>query len=302
VINVLTLMFDSAMRLAAPLLFVALGELIAEKAGTLNISVEGAMLSAAFAAVMGSSAFDSTIAGLVIGVGIGLLVGVIQGYLSHRLTVNQFVVGLTMNILALGLTGYLFASTDLDPEQFAVWRVPGLAEIPLIGEPLFVQRAPFFLVYLMIPVVWYVLHRTRWGLEVQAIGEDPQAADVTGIPVNRRRRQAVLIAGGCAGLAGSYLSIGAIGGFSPNMTAGRGFIAIAAVIFGGWGLKGAVAGCLLFGFMDALRLALPALGIELVPQLLIASPYLMAIGTMLLFAKSQRQPRALGLGFERRGL
>lgn len=301
-INDLTLMLDSAMRLAAPLLFVAMGELIAEKAGTLNISVEGAMLSGAFAAVMGSSAFNSTVAGLFIGVGVGLFVGVVQAFLSHRLTVNQFVVGLTLNILALGLTSYLFASTRLQPQQFAIWRVPLLSRLPLIGEPLFVQRAPFFLIYILIPVVWFVLHRTRWGLEIQAVGENPQAADVTGIPVNRRRREAILIAGACAGLAGAFLSIGAIGGFSPNMTAGRGFIAIAAVIFGGWGIRGAVAGCLLFGFMDALRLALPALGYQIVPQLLIASPYLMAIATMLLFAKSQRQPRMLGIGFERRSV
>lgn len=300
--NDLTLILESAMRLAAPLMFVALGELIAEKAGTLNISVEGAMLSSAFAAVAASSAFSSAPLGLLVGVLVGLAVSLVQGELSHRLTVNQFVVGLTLNIFSLGITGYLFASSSFDAARFSKWRVPLLADIPLVGSALFEQRIPFYLVYLLIPAVWLLLHRTRWGLEVQAIGENPQSADVTGIAVNRRRRQAILLGGLCSGFAGAYLSIGAIGGFSPNMTAGRGFIAIAAVIFGGWGLFGTVAGCLLFGFMDALRLALPPIGIELNPQLLIASPYLMAIATMLLFAKRQRQPRALGVGFERRGL
>lgn len=298
----LELILDSAIRLAAPLLFVALGELIAEKSGTLNISVEGAMLSSAFAAVLGSSVFSSAPIGLVIGIAVGVLVASIQAYFSHLLTVNQFVVGLTLNILALGLTGFLFASTTLTPEQFPIWSVPLLSDIPLVGEPLFAQRAPFFAVYALIPAAWYVLYRTRWGLEVQAVGENPQAADVSGIPVNARRRQAIILGGVCAGFAGAYLSIGAIGGFSPNMTAGRGFIAIAAVIFGGWAIRGTVVGCLLFGFMDALRLALPSLGIEINPQLLIASPYLMAIATMLLFAKSQRQPRMIGVGFERRSV
>jgi simple sugar transport system permease protein len=300
--NDLSLILDSAIRLAAPLIFVALGELVAEKAGTLNISVEGAMLASAFAAVMASSAFSSAPMGLLVGVLTGLLVALVQGQLSHRLTVNQFVVGLTLNIFALGITGYLFASTSFQAERFPVWSVPVLSDIPLVGQALFEQRAPFFAVYPLVPAIWYVLHRTRWGLEVQAVGENPQAADITGLHVNRLRRQAILLGGACAGFAGAYLSIAAIGGFSPNMTAGRGFIAIAAVIFGGWSVRWTVAGCLLFGFMDALRLALPPIGLEVNPQLLIASPYLMAIAAMLFFARRQRQPTALGIGFERRSL
>lgn len=296
----LTLILESAMRLAVPLAFVAIGELVAEKAGTLNISVEGAMLASAFSAVAVSSATSSAVVGLLAGVLTGVVVALLQSQLSHRLTVNQFVVGLTLNILALGITGYLFASSDFDAERFPVWSIPLLAEIPVIGSPLFEQRAPFFLVYPLVPLLGWLLYRTRWGLEAQAVGENPQAADVTGLDVNRIRRQAIVLGGACSGLAGAYLSIGAIGGFSPNMTAGRGFIAIAAVIFGGWSVRWTLAGCLLFGFMDALRLALPPIGIELNPQLLIASPYLMAIAAMLFFARTQRQPSVLGVGFERR--
>ena len=128
----------------------------------------------------------------------------------------------------------------------------------------------------------------------------PEPADVSGLDVSRLRRQATILGGACAGLGGAYLSIGAIGGFSQNMVAGRGFIAIAAIIIGGWSLRGTLLGCALFGLMDALRLALPAIGVELNPQLLIASPYLMALVAMLLFSRSLRQPRALGLDFVRR--
>lgn len=297
-----TLLVDSAARLAVPLAFVALGELVAEKAGTLNISVEASMLTGAFAAVAASSATGSPVLGLAVGIGAGFCVALVQALLSHALTVNQFVVGLTLNILALGLTTFLFASTRLQPERFGIWTIPVLSEIPLIGEALFQQRAPFYLLYLLIPAVWFLLYRTRWGLEIQAIGENPQAADVTGISVNRRRREAILLGGVCAGLGGAFLSIAAIGAFSPNMTAGRGFIAIAAVIFGAWSIKGTLLGCFVFGFMDALRLALPALGVELNPQLLIASPYLMAILAMYVFRQKQRQPKMLGIGFERRSV
>jgi ABC-type uncharacterized transport system permease subunit len=302
VIDDTTFLLDSASRLAAPLLFVALGELLAERAGALNISVEAAMLGSAYGAALGSSVTDSSVLGFAIGVACGVLVALVQALLSHRLTVNQFVVGLTLNILVLGLTSYLFSSVGMTPQQFGILRIPLLSDIPLVGEALFAQRWPFFAIYVLIPLAWWLLYRTRWGLELQAVGENPQAADVSGVPVNRRRRQAILFGGVCAGFGGAYLAVGAIGSFSPNMTAGRGFVAIAALIFGGWTVRGTVLGCLLFGFMDALRLALPAIGFQLNTQLLISAPYLMAILAMLFFARRQRQPAALAQGFQRRAL
>lgn len=294
------LVLESAMRLAVPLLFVALGELVAERSGALNISVEGAMLAGAFGAVLTSDVTGSAPLGLLGGVAFGGLVALVQAYLSHALTVNQFVVGLSLNVFVLGLTSFLHASTTLAATQFGILRLPGLADIPVVGEALFAQRVPFYAAYALAPATWWLLHRTRWGLEVQAVGENPQASDVSGIDVRRRRRQATLLGGLCAGYGGAFLSIAAVGGFSQNMTAGRGFIAIAAVIFGGWTVRGTVLGCALFGLMDSLRLALPAIGVELNPQLLIASPYLMALAAMVLFARSVRQPGALGLDFERR--
>lgn len=296
--NDIELVLESAARLSALLLFVALGELLAERAGTLNISVEGMMLGGAFGAAFTASEAGSPLVGLVAGVCVGALIALIQAQLSHRITINQFIVGLAINLLVLGVTSFLDASVDMHTEQLGVLRIPLLADIPIIGGALFDQRWPFYLIYLAIPLAWWLLMRTRWGLELRACGENPDAAAATGIPVQRRRRQVVVVCGLFAGLGGAYLSVGLIGSFTPNMTAGRGFVAIAAVILGSWTVRGTVVGACIFGGADALRLALPAIGVDLTPQLLIAAPYLIALITMLVFAQGRRQPRALGQDYE----
>jgi simple sugar transport system permease protein len=291
-------MLSSALRLTAPLAFAACGEYLAERAGTLNISVEGMMLSGAFGAVAIGSTTGSPSLGLAVGALIGLLVGLVHANLSHRIQINTFVVGLVINALALGLTSYLLQLADFRVVHVADLRVPLLADVPLLGV-LFAQPWPFYLLLGVVPLTWFLVNRTRWGLELRAAGENPQAADVSGIRVDLRRRQAVLWCGLLSGLGGAFLSVGLVGSFNTNMTAGRGFIVIAAVIFGAWRLTGTLLGCLLFGAADALRLALPALGLELNPQLLVAAPYLLALGVMVLMAQSQRQPRALSKPFER---
>jgi ABC-type uncharacterized transport system permease subunit len=187
----------------------------------------------------------------------------------------------------------------MTPRQVGIWKVPLLWRIPVVGKPLFAERWPAYLLFGVIPAVWWVMHRSRWGLEMRSVGENPKAADVTGIHVNRRRRQGLMLCGVLAGLGGAYLSVGEVGTFNSNMTAGRGFIVIAAVIFGGWTLRGTIAGCFLFGGVDAMRLALPALGYTINPQLLIASPYVIALLAMCFFAKRLRQPAALAQPFER---
>jgi ABC-type uncharacterized transport system permease subunit len=293
----LTVILESTSRLAVPLLFVALGELIAERAGTLNLSVEAMMLGSAFGAVALSDVMGSPVLGLIGGVGCGLLIAVFQAEFSHRLTVNQFLIGIALNILVLGLTGYLFATYQIVPQIFHKVEIPLLHQIPIVGKALFGQSAPFYAIYALIPALGWVLWRSRWGLEVRAAGEDPDAATLTGVRVNRRRREAIYLCGLCAGYGGAYLSIGVVGSFSPNMTAGRGFIAIAAVIFGAWTMKGTIAGCLVFGAADALRLALPALGYQLNAELLISAPYLLALVAMILFVRRNRQPAALGLTY-----
>ena len=297
--NDVSTVLASAIRLSVPLTFAGVGEYVAERAGTLNISVEAMMLSGAYAGALGTSVSHNAAAGLVWGMAAGLLVGVIHGNFSHRLQANTFVVGLTLNVLALGVTNYLVQKINMTPRQVGIWKVPLLWRIPVVGKPMFAERWPAYFLVAVIPAVWWVMHRSRWGLEMRSVGENPKAADVTGIHVNRRRRQGLMLCGMLAGLGGAYLSVGEVGTFNSNMTAGRGFIVIAAVIFGGWTLRGTIAGCLLFGGVDAMRLALPALGYTINPQLLIASPYVIALIAMCFFAKRLHQPAALAQPFER---
>jgi len=299
-VNNLEIVLDSAVRFAVIIGFAALGELIAERAGTLNISVEAMMLSGAFGGVWGATVLDSGPLGLAVGMLAGMLVGSIHANASHRLTVNPFVVGLALNVLALGVTSFLREVVDLRAPRIDQFDIPLLSSIPLIGQPFFGQRWPVLLFYALIPATWWLLYRSRFGLELRAIGDGPQEADVTGVNVLKRRRQAILLCGALAGLGGAYLSVGEIGAFTNNMTAGRGFLAIAAVIFGGWSIRGCLVGVALFGVADSLRIALPIIGVDVNSQLLTASPYLLAFVAMLAFAGRLRgQPVALGRPFAR---
>lgn len=294
-----TTILDGAVRLSVPLLFAASGEYIAERAGTLNISVEAMMLGGAFAGAFTASATGHLGLGLVTGAAVGMAIAFIHATFSHRLSANTFVVGLTLNALVLGLTSYLIAGRTLNPWTVSPTSIPGLSGIPILGRPLFDQPWPAYLLYGLIPLVYVIVQRTRFGLEVRSVGENPQAADVSGVDVNRRRRQTLLICGMLAGLGGAYYSVFHVTTFNANMTAGRGFIVIAAVIFGGWTLRGAALGCLLFGFADALQLNFQALGYKLNSELLISAPYLVAILAMTFFARRNRQPAALAQPFER---
>ncbi|MEU0206643.1 ABC transporter permease [Streptomyces canus] len=294
-----TTILASGVRLTVPLAFAACGEYVAERAGTMNISVEAMMLGAAFTSVATASATGSATVGLLAGVVTGLVVGFVHGNFSHRAQINAFVVGLVLNALVLGLTSYLITTNQFASHQVHMLSIPLLQDIPVIGKPLFSERWPAFFLFALVPLTWWLMERSRWGLELRAVGENPQAADVTGIKVNMRRRQALLWCGALAGLGGAYLAVGEVGSFNQNMTAGRGYIVIAAVIFGAWRLGRTLLGCLVFGLSDAMRLALPALGVTLNAQLLVAAPYLLALLAMLLFTTQHREPAALGRPFER---
>jgi simple sugar transport system permease protein len=249
--------------------------------------------------VVGYELVSSAVVGLVVGVTFGLLVALVQANLSHRLTANQFVVGLALNVLVLGLTAFLSSSFEIGPARAGVVRVPVLADIPLVGEALFARPWPGYLVYPLVPAVWWLVYRTRWGLEARAVGENPQSADVSGIHVNARRRQAILVCGLTCGFGGAFFVLGQVGSFQPGMINGRGFIAIAAVIFGGWTLRGTVVGCILFGFVEALTIATAVNGYVIDPFILDAAPYVVALAVVLLFATRVRQPRALAQPFVR---
>ncbi len=295
----------STMRLFGPLAFAACGAYISERSGALLISLEAMMLGGAFFGILGSSTFGSAAAGLVVGALAGLIVGVIHANFSFRLPANMFVVGLTLNALLLGLTSYLLEVIDMEPARPGLVSIPGLSDIPIVGPGLLSHRWPLYLIIPVAAFAWWSIDRTRWGLEVRSAGEDPVSADMTGIDVNQRRRQAVLLCGVFCGLGGAYLSVAEVGLFNQNMTAGRGYIVNAAVIFGGWRLGGVLGGAMMFAFVAAARLALPSLGYQItdhlasVPQLLIAAPYVAAMLAMLVFSRSHRKPAALARVFQR---
>jgi ABC-type uncharacterized transport system permease subunit len=292
-------MWISAFQLSVLFVFAGAGEWVAERAGTLNISVEAMLLAGAFGAVVGNELLGSSAAGLLMGCLLGAFVAAVQANLSHRLTANQFVVGLALNVLAVGLTAFIANTYELDPVRAGTLKIPLLSEIPLFGEALFERPWPAYFVYAIVPALWWLVFRTRWGLEVRAIGDDPQSADVSGIDVNARRRQAILVAGVCAGFGGAFFVLGQVGTFQSTMINGRGFIAIAAVIFGGWTLRGTIAGCVIFGLVEALTIATSAKRYEVDPLILDAAPYVAAIAVVLLFAGRVRQPRSLAQPFVR---
>jgi len=294
-------MYQSMMRFAIVLAFAAVGEWVAERAGTLNISVEAMLIGGAFTAGVVYNLTELTALGLVCGVAAGLVVALMQANLSHRLTIDQFVVGLTLNLFVLGLALFLDSRFESVTRVAEKVRIPGLVELPLIGDALFGQPWPMYLIVPVVPLAWWAVFRTRWGLEVRAAGENPGAADVSGIAVNRRRREAICVAGLCAGLGGGVLVLGqiAISGYEPGHVGLKGIIAIAAVIFGGWTLRGTVLGCAVFGYFFALQQALPVIGYRINSQLAAALPYVVALAVTAVFATRTRQPASLARPFVR---
>lgn len=288
--------YEIAIRFFAVLAFAAVGEWVAQKAGTMNISVEAMILGAAFSGAVGYDLTSSTIVGLLFAVGAGLIISAVQANMSYRLNVNQFVTGLTLNVLVLALVGFLLASLKPVSKIATELKIPLLSDIPLVGGALFEQAWPIYLLFPLIFVGWWLLYKTRWGLEARAAGENPTSAKATAVPVLKRQRQAIYFCGISAGLSGGYLLLGQVGRFEINIVGGQGFIVLAAVIFGGWKLRGAMLGCAIFGFVTAFRLILPALDYRINAELLAALPFLVTIALIAIVAHGRKatQPAALG--------
>lgn len=289
----------NAALFAGLLALAASGEWVAERAGTINISVEGMLLSGAFVGAVGYDLTDSAIVAILGAIVGGLLIAAVQAEMSHRLAADQFVVGLTLNILVFGLAAFLDREVAPDVRLASAWDIPLLSDIPLVGQALFGQPWPFYLLYAVLPFSWWLVFRTRWGLELRAAGESPQSADVSGIDVNKRRRQTIYYAGFTSGLGGAFLILVQIGDFNESIVGGRGFIAIAAVIFGGWTLRGTVAGCVLFAGALSFRLSIPLLGYDINNELLQSLPFVVTILGMAVFAHRVRPPTALAQPFVR---
>lgn len=302
--DALVLFLGSALRLSTPLLFAGVGEVVSERAGVLNLSLEGMMLSAAFGAALGARASGSPVVGLLCGVLTALLLAAAQAALTVKLRANQLVSGIGLNLFALGATTFAYRelfgglSRDVIP-SFSPWAVPGLSRLPLLGGSLFTQT-PLVYVALALGVATHrLLHRTRFGLALRAVGENPRAADQAGISVARCRVLCVLYTGLCAGLGGAFLSVSSISTFTEGMTNGAGYLAVTAVILGGWRIYPVLAACLLFGSAAALQFLLPALGVLLPTAVLVMLPYVLALLAVSGIAAASRPPAALTLPFQR---
>jgi simple sugar transport system permease protein len=256
-------LFASMLRYATPLIFGALGGMFSERSGVVNVGLEGMMLMGAFFGIMAADKLDSWFLGLLVGVLSGGAMGLLHAIWSVHLRADQIISGFAINFLALGLTGYLFIDiygqegTPTDIPSIPNVRLSFLDGLPFIGDIFGNLNLMIWIALILVPLSWIVLFKTPLGLRIRAVGEHPRAADTVGIDVYRIRYGAVIASGMLAAAGGAFLSIGFVNSFNENMTAGRGFIALAAVIFGNWRPFGAAAACLLFGFSSALAQRLP---------------------------------------------
>jgi simple sugar transport system permease protein len=278
----LAVFIGSSLRLAIPLLLSATGELVSERAGVLNMSVEGLMLTGAFGGAFGSLWTGSPILGLLIGMLAVIPVALLQAWLSNTLQANQIVTGIGINILVLGATttayrAILGSRSRTEIPGLDRWSPPWLGDIRIFGDAVFHQTWLLYAALVIVLVTAWVMKYTAIGLAVHAAGAEPRAVDKSGVSVKRIRYGAVLFTGIMAALAGCFLSIGDIHTFTEGMTNGAGYLALAAVIFGNWKVGRTVLACLFFGAATALQFQLPAMGVEVPNALLIMLPYLMAL-------------------------
>ncbi|MGP3535519.1 ABC transporter permease [Microbacterium sp. RD1] len=294
------LLFGSV-SLAVPLIFGALGGVIGERVGVVNVAIEGQFLLGAFSAALLSSITRNPFVGLLGAMAGGVLVAFVLAAFSIKYLVDQVIVGVVLNVLVTGLTGFLYGALLVPneealnrPVRFTRWEIPLLSDIPIIGPVLFNQTFIVYLAYITVAVVAWGLYRTRWGLRLRAVGEHPQAADTVGIKVNTSRFWNVSLAGAIAGIGGAYFTLVSVGQFTKEMTAGLGFIALAAVIFGRWDPIRATLAALLFGFATNLQNLLTVLGTPIPSEFMLMLPYLVTIIAVAGFAGQIRGPAAAG--------
>ncbi len=287
-----------------PIMLGALTGVICSTSGVINIAIEGQLLLGAFCAAIATSVTGSLWLGLVCGALAGSLVGILLAVFAIAYLVDQVVLGVVLNTLVLGLTGYLYnaimvpyGNTLNNPVTFNAWKVPLLGDIPIIGPVFFDSTVFLYIVYLLLAVVQVGLFRTRWGLRTRAVGEHPVAADTVGIRVLAMRYQNVIIAGLIAGIGGAYFTIGSVGSFGIDMTSGEGYIALAAMIFGRYTPFGAIAAALLFGFTTQLQSILSSLNVPIQSNLLLLTPYVVTIIVVAGLIGRVRGPRAEGIPF-----
>ncbi|MBX3117394.1 MAG: ABC transporter permease [Cryobacterium sp.] len=290
-----------AVSLSVPLIFGALSGVICERTGVVNIAIEGQLLAGAFVSALVASVTRQPLAGLVAAMVAGVLVSFVLAAFAIKYIVDQIIVGVVLNVLVAGLTGFLFSKvlspneTLLNnPPRFDRIDIPILGQIPIIGPVLFNQTIIVYIMYLTIAAVAYALFRTRWGLRTRSVGEHPHAADTVGIKVNAMRFWNVSLGGAIAGFGGAYFTLGSVGSFTKEMTAGAGFIALAAVIFGRWDPIRATLAGLLFGFATNLQSVLGVIGSPVPSQFMLMLPYVVTIFAVAGLVGMSRPPAADG--------
>jgi ABC-type uncharacterized transport system permease subunit len=297
--------FQSTLQRATPITFAALAGVLCERAGVVNIAIEGMMLTGAFISAVAGSAFGDPWLGLLAAIVVGALLAAVLALLSIRYKVDQIIAGTVINIFAVGITSFLSTrilqrTPELNsPERLQPIALPVLSDIPLVGPILFDNNAFVYLMFALVIVLHVALFHTRWGLRVRAVGEHPKAADTVGIDVLRTRYRNVILGGMVAAIGGAFLILGSTGRFDQEMTAGRGFIGLAAMIFGGWAPVGAFLASLVFGFADSLQARLSILNVPIASEVLLMLPYLVTILVVAGAVGRARAPAADGRPYEK---
>ena len=301
-LSVIVGILTSAIRLATPYLYAAIGEAFAQRSGVLNLGVDGVMLISAYASFYVVLSTGNIWLGLLTAIIVGLLMGLLMSFISITLKAEQGISGIGLYMFGLGLSSLLFKTmigTVKTVTGFQPVRIPLLGDIPVIGNIFFNHSLLVYGAFLLVPIAWWVMEKTTWGLRIKAVGHNPAAADTLGVNVDRVRYFSVCLGSMLAGIAGASLSISLLNLFQDNLTAGQGFIAVALVYFGGWKPVGIMWGALLFSTVNAFQLWMQVLGVNIPSDVAIMLPYLLTIAALAVTLNRTRQPAALNKPFER---
>lgn len=299
-IDILIALLAATIRLATPLLLVALGEIFAERSGVFNLGLEGMMIMGALFGAMGTFFTGNYLIGIILAIIVGTSMGVLMAYLSVTLRLNQALCGLSIMFLGLGLSTIIHRPImPLRVEIMGKTNIPLLSEIPVIGPILFQQDILVYVALILVFVSAIVLFRTTSGLKIQAVGENPRAADTLGVNVFLVRYLCIMLGGALAALGGAYLSLSVIGAFREGMTAGLGWIALAIVYFGRWSPYRTLFGSLVFGGVYALQLRLQVFEVAIPYEFLLMLPYILTIAVMVITSRKARGPAAMGTPYVR---